>query len=348
MDSENQESVLFVDDEPAILSSLKRFFRKSSFNCHFAESGEEGLKILEQMPIDLIVSDMRMPKMNGAEFLSIARSKWPDTVRILLTGHSDIGATIEALNKGGIYRYISKPWNDQELQEAIEQSLRLRRLERERVELLELTQTQNDKLQSFNAELEERVKARTQEIQQTADMLDLAYDELKQSYDMFIRVFSTIISSRFNSHRIDSAMMAEMAKKIAEKVNLPEDEVTHIYYACLLHELGKLSLPDNILAQSEATLDTEYADAYQQYPALGEMILMSIERLALTSKIIGSHMERFDGGGYPAGLKGSTIPRGSRLLRVVRDFIGLQMGIIERDSMPKNVSKQLVKTELRI
>jgi len=144
MDLEKKETVLFVDDEAPILSSLKRLFRKASFNCCFAESGEEGLKLLEGQTVDLIVSDMRMPKMSGAEFLAIARTKWPDTMRILLTGHSDISATIDALNKGGIYRYISKPWNDQELEEAIEQSLRLRRLERERVELLALTQEQND------------------------------------------------------------------------------------------------------------------------------------------------------------------------------------------------------------
>ncbi len=344
MDSEKKESVLFVDDEPAILSSLKRLFRKSSFNCCFAESGEVGLKLLEENPVDLIVSDMRMPKMSGAEFLAIARSKWPDTVRILLTGHSDISATIDALNKGGIYRYISKPWNDQELQEAIEQSLRLRRLERERVELLALTQSQNDQLQSFNTELEDRVKARTQEIQQTADMLDLAYDELKQSYDMFIRVFSTIISSRFNSNRINASMMADLAKKIAQKVNLPEEEVTHIYYACLLHELGKLGLPDNIIAAPESTLDRENTETYRQYPALGEMILMSIDKLALTSKIIGTHMECYDGEGFPVGLKGSAIPRGARVLRVVRDFVGLQMGMIERDAMSNDAAYSYIKS----
>lgn len=333
MELENKESVLFVDDEPAILSSLKRLFRKSDFNCYFAESGEEGLKFLETQTVDLIVSDMRMPKMSGAEFLAVARTKWPDTVRILLTGHSDISATIDALNKGGIYRYISKPWNDQELEEAIQQSLHLRRLERERVELLELTQSQNEKLQTFNAELEARVLTRTQEIQQTADMLDLAYEELKQSSEMFIRVFSTIIGSRFHSNRINSSMMADLAKKMAQKVSLPDDEVNHIYYACLLHELGKLGLADNILALPESSLDGESIEAYKQYPALGEMILMGINQLALTSKIIGSHMESYDGEGFPNALKGSAIPRGARVLRVVRDFVGLQMGIIEQEPM---------------
>lgn len=333
MDTENKERVLFVDDEKPILSSLKRLFRKSDFDCYFAESGEEALKLLEQQPVDLIVSDMRMPNMSGSEFFAITRSKWPDTVRILLTGHSDISATIDALNKGGIYRYLSKPWNDDELAESINQGLHLRRLERERISLLELTQSQNEKLQSFNAELEARVLTRTQEIQQTADMLDLAYEELKHSSEMFIRVFSTIISSRFNDQRINSALVADLAKSIAQKVNLPQHEVNDIYYACLLHELGKLGLSDSILALPESLLEGESADAYQQYPALGEMILMGIDQLSETSKIIGAHMEQINGGGFPNGLKGSTILRGARVLRVARDFIGLQMGVIEREPM---------------
>src|SRR5690606_16717509 len=124
------------------------------------------------------------------------RERWPRTVRMLLTGYADISSTIEALNKGGIYRYISKPWDDQGLLDAIAEGVRIRRLEREKAELLALTQQQNQQLKLFNEELEKRVQARTEELRQTADMLDLAYKELKDSYSLFVRVFSTVISSR--------------------------------------------------------------------------------------------------------------------------------------------------------
>ena len=107
---EAQATLLFVDDEANILSSLKRLFRPLGYRIFTAESGAQGLEIMERETVDLVVSDMRMPEMNGAQFLEKVREKWPETVRILLTGYAEIGATIEAINKGQIYRYISKPW----------------------------------------------------------------------------------------------------------------------------------------------------------------------------------------------------------------------------------------------
>src|SRR5690606_6021191 len=178
----SQETVLLVDDEENILMALRRLLRRSGYRCFFATSGADGLKILEQENVDLIVSDMRMPGMDGAQFLTQVRERWPRTVRRLLTGYADISSTIEALNKGGIYRYISKPWDDQGLLDAIAEGVRIRRLEREKAELLALTQQQNQQLKLFNEELEKRVQARTEELRQTADMLDLAYKELKDSY----------------------------------------------------------------------------------------------------------------------------------------------------------------------
>jgi response regulator RpfG family c-di-GMP phosphodiesterase len=103
-------NLLFVDDEANILKALKRLFRSADFSVHLAESGSEGLAILQQTPIDLIISDMRMPQMDGAEFLTRAAEQWPNTVRILLTGYADIESTIAAVNKGRIYSYCSKPW----------------------------------------------------------------------------------------------------------------------------------------------------------------------------------------------------------------------------------------------
>ncbi|MBU2708655.1 response regulator [Zooshikella marina] len=346
--NKHNESILFVDDEPSILSALRRLFRKSDYDCSFANSGQEGLTILEEKPIDLIVSDMRMPQMSGAEFLATVKERWPNTIRMLLTGHSDIGATIEALNKGGIYRYISKPWDDDEFKQIIEEGLRIRRLEREKEELLNLTQEQNKKLQKFNEELEKQVKARTAEIQQTADMLDLAYKELGKSYDKFIRICSSIISSRVFLNQQKASTVADLTKQVCKAANFTEEETNQIYYAALLHELGKLGLPDEILALPESMLNDTQKERYYKYPTIGEMILMSIEGLEEASIVIRHHMERFDGKGYPDHLAGKSIPKGARLLRATHDFIGLQLGTIEKQAMTsgqayvymqKNVSK---------
>ena len=128
-------SLLFVDDERNILSSMKRLFRPLGYHIHLASSGAEGLEILEREDIDLIVSDMRMPEMNGAEFLERAAQQWPNAMRILLTGYSDLGSTVAAVNKGKIYRYVSKPWEDQELVLAVQHALERKNLEDEKKRL---------------------------------------------------------------------------------------------------------------------------------------------------------------------------------------------------------------------
>ena len=107
--------LLFVDDEPSILSALKRAFRGKGYEIRSATSAAEGLALLDQEPADLVLSDMRMPEMDGAEFLERVFSRWPDTKRVLLTGYADAGATVAAINRGKIWRYIAKPWHDDDL-----------------------------------------------------------------------------------------------------------------------------------------------------------------------------------------------------------------------------------------
>lgn len=323
-----QDTVLFVDDEPQILRALKRLFKKANFECFFAESGPEALKLMEETQIDLIVSDMRMPEMNGAEFLSIAREKYPATKSILLTGHSDITSTIEALNKGGIYRYISKPWEDEDLKRTIEEALRVKRLERERNQLLVITHKQNKKLKSFNTELEEQVKERTQELKRTMELLDQSYTELIDSYEMFIRVFSTVISSRFQEERQRPSMVAELAKEIAEMCDLPEHICQQISYAGLLHELGKITFSDDVLSSCESKMPDELFKQYKKYPTIGSSILMSIKGLDDCSRFIQEHMEDLDGTGFPNRLDRAEISYGAKILRIARDFVGLQLSLI--------------------
>lgn len=330
---ETLEGLLFVDDEENILSSLRRLLRKQPYRCYFATSAEEGLRLLASEQIDLVVSDMRMPVMDGAQFLSQVRQKHPSVVRMLLTGHSDISATIEALNRGGIYRYISKPWEDADLLEIISQGVRIRKLEREKLRLLDLTRQQNKKLVSFNEELENRVKSRTEELKQTADMLDMAYQQLKDSYTIFMRIFSTVISSRPHLAKSRAQVVADLALKLAVLMELPERETQTIYYAALLMDLGKLSLPDDLLERAEARLSTADIPIYQRYPALGAMTLMAIPELEETAQLIRQHTEYVDGTGFPDKLKGAQVPRGARIIRLARDFVGFQTGLMRPERL---------------
>jgi len=189
-------TVLFVDDEANILSSLKRLFRPLGYRIFTAEGGAAGLQVFEQNPIDLVISDMRMPEMNGAEFLEKIRAKWPDAVRILLTGYADVGSTIAAINKGEIYRYIAKPWDDNDIVLTVKHALERKNLELEKQRLEALTLKQNEALKDINANLEAKVRDRTEEVRQTMGFLEVAHKKLKESYLISLKVFSNLMELR--------------------------------------------------------------------------------------------------------------------------------------------------------
>lgn len=158
-------SVLFVDDEQNILNSLKRLLLDEEFGILTAAGGEEALKLLaggEQPAV--IVTDQRMPGMDGAEFLARAKEISPDSIRIMLTGYSDIAAAVDAVNRGGISRYITKPWNDDEIKQIIREALKHYGLLQENRRLTAELQEKNRLLEEFNAALERKVQERTKEL----------------------------------------------------------------------------------------------------------------------------------------------------------------------------------------
>ncbi|MFT6913835.1 MAG: response regulator RpfG family c-di-GMP phosphodiesterase [Motiliproteus sp.] len=337
------ESLLFVDDEPNILSSLRRLFRSLGYNIFVAESGREGLEILRQHPIDLVISDMRMPEMDGAKFLEQVANGYPDTVRILLTGFSDIGSTVEAINKGSIYRYISKPWNDSEITLTVRQALKTKSLERDKRQLTAQVEHQYAELQNLNSTLEQRVRSRTEELQQVADMLDLAYQQLADSYQGTIQVFSGLISMREALSGRYAQKVAELAKTMAKALGLTDEETRHIYFAGLLHELGKLGLPDNLLGQPIYSLNPEDLKKYRYHPVDGQAALMAVEELQLTATLIGTYEEYYDGTGFPKGLKGRDIPIGARILSIAKDYYGYKTGKL----LPRPLSTRAALGEIQ-
>src|SRR5450830_1257800 len=182
-------TVLCVDDEPSILSALRRVLRAEGCRLLTAQGGAEALAILATESVDVVVSDMRMPGMDGAQLLARVREEWPGTARILLTGYADMDATIAAINNGQIYRYIHKPWDEHELRLTVRQTAERQQLERERQRLQDLTLTQNQELQELNVSLEARVAERTAE-------LSVANDRLKRNYLTVIRTFSGLLELR--------------------------------------------------------------------------------------------------------------------------------------------------------
>ena len=144
--------ILIVDDEENILHSLKRLFRKEEYDILTAKSGAEGLEILDSHDIDLIISDLRMPIMNGVEFLAEAKRRAPDALRIMLTGHADIKAMLDAIDQGEVYRFLLKPWNDDELKLSIKQALEFYYVQKENKSLIRTVKRQDRILDELEKE----------------------------------------------------------------------------------------------------------------------------------------------------------------------------------------------------
>ena len=162
---DTKHTILFVDDEQNILSSLKRLFRREGYSILTAPGGAEGLELIKENQVSLVISDQRMPQMIGAEFLAKAKEIAPNCMRIMLTGFSDIEAATQAINEGGIYRYVTKPWDDEDLKQVVRDALGRLELESENRRLTEELQTKNVELEAFNTRLEQKVKERTHELQ---------------------------------------------------------------------------------------------------------------------------------------------------------------------------------------
>jgi YesN/AraC family two-component response regulator len=173
--SENQHTILCVDDEHNILQSLRRLLRKDGYNLLLASSGEEAFKLLEENEVHLIISDQRMPQMSGTEFLASVKEKYPDVLRVILTGYTDVDSITESINKGHIYKFFLKPWNDNNLKLEIRQALEQYDLVKANRHLDETVIRQNRELQQINENLEDIVRERTQEIVFKNHALELSH-----------------------------------------------------------------------------------------------------------------------------------------------------------------------------
>ncbi|BBA44260.1 MULTISPECIES: HD domain-containing phosphohydrolase [Burkholderia] len=321
-------SILLVDDEPSVLSALRRVFRPAGYEILTAESGEAALEVLASTEVDLIVSDMRMPGMSGAEFLARARSLYPDTMRILLTGYAEIASVVQAVNDGGVYRYLNKPWDDHDLLLTLEQALEQRRLRREAARLAALTEAQNEALRRFNTELETQVRARTEELGQTVMFLEAAQRDLKSSFTAMVQVCASMIEIRCGSASGHAMRVGEIARRLALNSGMSELHAQDVYFAGLLHGIGKLSLPDELLRKPLTKMTAEEHGLYLQHPLRAQMVLTPVAQLHKVASIVLHQYERFNGRGTPDGLAGDAIPLGSRILAIARDFEGLRNGDI--------------------
>jgi len=173
--SEFSHTVLCVDDEINVLNALKRLFRKEGYRLLTTSSGADALKLLQDNPVHMIISDQRMPEMSGTELMAKVKENYPDVIRIILTGYTDVDTITESINQGHIYKFFLKPWNDQSLVLEIRQALEQYDLAQTNKALHQTVLEQNEMFRQINDNLETLVKERTLEVEIQNQALALSH-----------------------------------------------------------------------------------------------------------------------------------------------------------------------------
>lgn len=314
--------LLLVDDEVSILNALKRLFRKDGYSILTAESGEQALATLEKSPkpVSLIISDQRMPGINGAQFLEKSMKIVPDAMRFLLTGYSDMDAVIHAVNKGKIHRYLTKPWNDEEMLRFVRDALDTVELRLENIRLTNLAQEQNRKLESLNEELEKKVKERTWALKYQNKQLELMNSCLEKSLMETVRLLLSLVESSNPRLGVYMKQTAQMARDIGAQAGMIEVDLDKLEMAGLVHDIGLLGMPEGLLEKDERSMTSDEFDAYSHHPIIAALSLSSVGGFAEIAEMVKGHHENLDGTGFPYGLVEDKISQGARILAIAADY----------------------------
>jgi len=322
MELKHPHTLLLVDDEASILKSLSRLFRKEPYTIITAGSGHEALEKLAQAAesVSLIISDQRMPKMNGAEFLEKARVLSPNAMRFVLTGYADLDAVVDAVNKGRIHRYISKPWNDEDILAQVRSALSQVELRLENIRLSELTERQNAQLMELNKTLEETVSKRTWALQYQNKILQAANQGLEKSLMDTIRLLLALVESSNPKLGRYTQAVARLARALANDAELDESEGNKIEMAGLVHDIGLLGMAESFIEKDPKVMTAEEMETFRQHPTIAFVSLSSVERLKEVGEIVLAHHENVDGSGFPRGLRAEGMPIGAKILALAADY----------------------------
>lgn len=341
-------AILLVDDEADILKSLTRVLRFDYDVVSFT-SGAEALAYLDQDQPPIIISDMRMPEMDGAEFLRLARERSPDSIRFLLTGYSDMESTVRAVNEGGIHTYLSKPWDNQLLKETIAKAVELFQLKREKRELTAALAVKNVELEELNQNLEEKVKERTEMLELANKKLQALLNNRTQTFKDILATLSAIIQRATGNNNEHSLRIAEISRAIAKKLHLSDSEISHIYLAGLLHEIGLIRSveeePVEINLEQSEEQNKELPHLPHCNPVVGAELISQIKRFQPLVEIIRHQDEHFDGTGTPDHLQANAIPVGARILKIVKSYDFLVANMRNPHRMKTKSARLFIKSQ---
>ncbi len=289
----NDKHVLIVDDDRQVRDVLHEIFLSNGYKCQVATDGREGFEAFEMTRPLLTVTDVKMPVMDGLEFLKAVRELDPDAAVIMLTGVGDVKTAIESL-KVGAYDFIIKPVNIDELIIAAERAVERRHFLIERRE--------------YQTALERRVEEATRD-------LALALRELQDTYRVTLEALGSALDTRDVGTETHSRRVHGYALTIARAHGIPEREIKDIERGVLLHDIGKIGIPDAILLKPGPLTPEEWM-IMRTHPEVGRRLIERIPFLRGAVPIVYHHHEKWDGTGYPLGLRGEAIPIGARIFAV--------------------------------
>ncbi len=334
MSPEDQKmKLLLLDDENDILKALNRVLRLD-YDIATFNAGAEAIKYLEENEVSIIISDMRMPEMDGAEFLAKAKEMQPDAIRILLTGYSDMQSTIKAVNDGGIHTYISKPWDNENLKLIVAKAAEFFSLTKERERLAKEVEERNEQLElmnsalaesnnllsDFNSKLDKQVQERTKELKTSNVRLEMLLKSRNKTFRDILSMVTAIIQHRTGYPADHAERIANQAKMVAGKLGLPEIAVGHIYLCGLMHQIGLIGSTDAQIEETKFDPESEIPITPEANPVLGAQIVARIKRFEPLVEIIRHQDEFYNGTGKPDHLHSDEIPIGARIIKAVKDY----------------------------
>jgi putative nucleotidyltransferase with HDIG domain len=275
-DNPPKRRVLIVDDDTLVRDTLRFVLEDAGYDVWATAHGADALAVLESQPIDIVLSDIFMPGMNGFDLLKQIRQRRPDVPVILVTGFGNIEMARQALKEGAT-DFITKPYNVHEIPILIERNLTRHTLE----------------------------SSRTRDLQ----------EEVQRSYRATLEALLAALDTRDTETEGHSERVAAYTMLIAQRLNLSEEELPHIERGALLHDIGKIGVPDHILYKPGPLTPDEW-EIMKQHPVVGYKMCMKIEMLRPAAPIVLHHHERWDGKGYPYGLSGEEIPLGARIFAI--------------------------------
>src|SRR5919205_1425998 len=285
--------ILIVDDDATVRDVIGVLLGEEGYVCATATSAEQGVELARASEFHLVLCDMKMPGRDGLWLLDRLKAEQPSTAVIMLTAFGDTEAAVECLRRGAV-DYLLKPPKATDLVRAIERALAKRRLEFAR--------------QRYRTSLEHRVREKTEE-------LSRALRDVEGAYANTLYALVAALDAREHETSDHSQRVVRYTLGIAERIGVPAADRPDIARGALLHDIGKIGVPDAILLKPGKLTSAEW-DEMRRHPQIGHKILESIPFLAVPSQIVLSHQERWDGKGYPRGLAGEQIPLGARIFAI--------------------------------